>query len=110
MRATPPFDPRLQQGGMYVAGPPQPFRQPIIHPSTLPQTNYPQGPQFTQNYVAPTFPIPQQHQIITSPIPTQPGLQLPPTSVVANKTEAPKAQMGFSNQANQMEVSNNAEH
>lgn len=106
MRATPPFDPRLQQGGMYVAGPPQPFRQPIIHPNTLPQPNYPPGPQFTQNYAPQTFSIPQQHQIITNPIPNQPGSQLPPTSVVPNKVEAPKPQMGFSNQMNQMEANN----
>ena len=56
MRTTPPFDPRVQPGGMYVGTHPQMYMQPMIHPGTQPAANFntvshPSAPYASPEYI-----------------------------------------------------------
>lgn len=75
MRPNPPFDPRLQQGGVYVGNAPQVYRQPIIHPNQLPQTGFVQPTQYPQAYIHGSYPLSSQHQVISQPAPNQTIMQ-----------------------------------
>jgi hypothetical protein len=57
MRTNPPFDPRVQQMGMYVGGPPQRYLQPIIQQNIPMQPGFPQIPVINQPQPAPVYPV-----------------------------------------------------
>jgi hypothetical protein len=92
MRPTPPFDPRIQQGPIYAPGPSPMYLQQVVHPTQLPQYNYPQSPQYSPPYSLPTYPITPQHQnipqMITN-IPTVQTVQIPniPTQVTVTQPQ-----------------------
>lgn len=76
MRPTPPFDPRLQAGGMYVTGPSQVYVQPPVITNQIIPHNYQPVPQFQQGYPVPPYPMPPPNLItppqINNPIRVQP--------------------------------------
>lgn len=82
MRPTPPFDPRLPAGSMYVTGPSQVYVQPAIIPNPIIQHNYAQVPQYQPNFAIPSYPMSPQHQVIPPTINNQIRTQpLPVTTI-----------------------------
>lgn len=69
MRSNPPFDPRMQPGGVFIGHQQPVYPQPQLHHPMTPQLNYAQMPLLTQSHpvsysMQPNVPMMTQHQFV----------------------------------------------